>query len=258
MTPSRTSQAVATTRVDFDRPHTPEGDPTAQARLCAGMTPGPIGRLRPHLEARTRYIDQALLAAVERGLSQVAILGAGYDDRALRFRSPGVRYFELDHPATQEDKRRRLLEMGVDLDGEGPVLLPADFLADDVAGVLAAGGHDDCRPTLFICEGVLVYFDEPATVTLLSQVRRRSAAGSQLVATLATLPPGSDPAVVLAAANARRPNGASEPWRTMLPAAAQIDLMAKGGWDVVEAVDDVDLIDGAPPERSLSITAQPA
>jgi len=33
------------------------------------------------------------------------ILGAGYDDRALRFRSPGVRFFELDHPDTQADKR---------------------------------------------------------------------------------------------------------------------------------------------------------
>jgi methyltransferase (TIGR00027 family) len=222
------------------------------------MTPGQIGRLRPHLEARTRYVDQAVLAAIGRGMGQIVIVGAGYDDRALRFRSPGVRYFELDHPGTQEDKRRRLLEMGVDLDREGPVLLPADFLADDVAGGLATGGQDDCRPTLFICEGVLVYFDEPSTVTLLSQVRRRAPAGSQLVATLATVPAGSDPAVVLASVNSRRPNGASEPWRTMLPAAAQIDLMAKGGWDVVEAVDDVDLVDGAPPQRSLSITAQPA
>ena len=132
--PSRTSQAVALTRAGMSRPHTGQGDPGAQRRLCEGMTP--IRRPRPGIWARTRFFDDQVLAAVRAGVPQVVICGAGYDDRALRFRSPGVRFFELDHPATQADKARRLRAMGADL--RSVVLAAADFRDDDAPAVLAS------------------------------------------------------------------------------------------------------------------------
>src|SRR5580658_10730634 len=155
--PSRTSQAVAMTRARLARPHTPSGDPGAQRRLCRGMPPAGTGRLGPSIIARTRFFDERVLAAISAGTSQVVIVGAGYDDRALRFRSPGVRFFELDHPATQADKARRLRALASDL--RDVVLAPADFRGDDAAAVLAAAGHDAARPTLFLCEGLLIYLD---------------------------------------------------------------------------------------------------
>src|ERR1700678_2095156 len=92
--PSRTSQAVALVRSELVRPATPDGDPEAQRRLCAGMAPvGPF-RLRAHLTARTRFIDGQVLSALGRDVDQIVLLGAGYDDRPLRFRAPGVRFFE--------------------------------------------------------------------------------------------------------------------------------------------------------------------
>jgi hypothetical protein len=96
--PSRTSQVVALTRARLERPHTPGGDPEAQGRLCRGMRPVGAIPQRASLIARTRFFDDRVLAALSAGIGQVVILGAGYDDRALRFRSPGVRFFELDHP----------------------------------------------------------------------------------------------------------------------------------------------------------------
>jgi O-methyltransferase involved in polyketide biosynthesis len=86
---SRTSQAVALTRATLERPHSPAGDPQAQARLCEDMRPAPIERLRPMLAARTGFFDQAVLTALAAGVGQVVICGAGYDDRALRFRTRG-------------------------------------------------------------------------------------------------------------------------------------------------------------------------
>src|SRR3954451_5426825 len=41
----------------------------------------------------------------------VIVPRAGYDCRALRFRTPGVRFFEVDHPATRHDKRARLARL---------------------------------------------------------------------------------------------------------------------------------------------------
>src|SRR6202012_2235696 len=79
---SRTSQAVALTRAELDRPHSPEGAPRAQARLCAGMRPAPVERLRPMLTARTRFFDEAVTTALAGGTDQVGICGAGEDERA--------------------------------------------------------------------------------------------------------------------------------------------------------------------------------
>src|SRR4051795_5675419 len=154
---SSPAQRVAAVRAKFDRPVTPDGDPNAQRRLDRGMKPGGAVRLRPHLLARTTFFDQAALDAIARGVDQVVIVGAGYDDRALRFRSPGVRFFELDHPVTQADKRGRL--EAIEADTGTITFVSADFTRDPVAELLAEAGQDASRPTLFICEGLVIYLE---------------------------------------------------------------------------------------------------
>jgi methyltransferase (TIGR00027 family) len=180
--PSRTSQAVALTRAPLARPHTPGGDPDAQRRLCRGMRPAGTGRLRASLIARTRFFDERVLAALSAGVRQVVILGAGYDDRALRFRTPGVRFFELDHPATQADKRRILDDLRADL--TDVAYAPADFTVDDVAAALADAGHDADAATLFLVEGLLIYLPERVIVSLLTALRARATSASELAVSI--------------------------------------------------------------------------
>jgi methyltransferase (TIGR00027 family) len=255
--PSRTSQAVALTRAEFARPHSPGGDPDAQRRLCRGMRPAGAGWLRASLAARTRFFDEQVLAAIAAGISQVVIVGAGYDDRALRFRSPGVRFFELDHPGTQADKASRLRAMGAGPGSGGPTLAAADFRRDDVSAVLAASGHDARRPSLFICEGLLVYLDQPTCVRLLAALRERAAAGSRLAASLSVHRDGLNSERVAAVANARRRAGETEPWLTILPIAAHLGLLRQAGWHAADQVDAAELGTGAEPGRSLLVTADP-
>jgi methyltransferase (TIGR00027 family) len=251
--PSRTSQVVAVVRAEFSRPHTADGDPDAQARLSSGMPPAGEMRLRAHLAARTQFFDEQVLAALDRGVRQIVILGAGYDDRGLRFRVPGVRYFELDHPATQADKRRRLTRMRADL--SGLTLIAADFRYDDVGAALAAAGHRSAQASLFICEGLLVYLDQDAFIGLLRALRSRAGDDSTLAVSLAIHREGLDSARVVAEANARRPNGAAEPWRTIMPEAGQLSLIAMAGWSVSSSVPDP--ADGTGARgRSLLVTAR--
>jgi O-methyltransferase involved in polyketide biosynthesis len=281
---SNTAQVVALTRASFDRPHTPGGDPLAQRRLCRGMRPVSAGDFEPSLAARTKFFDERVLDAIGAGVRQVVILGAGYDDRALRFPAPGVRFFELDHPATQADKGRRLrttrtmrtvrvlrtvramrtmramrtvgaVRAGA---GQGPVLAPADFRHDDLERVLAACGHDATQPTLFLCEGLLVYLDQPTCVRLLAGLRARAAGGSTLAASLSVHREGLDSAHVAEVANARRRAGRTEPWLTILPAPAHLDLLRQTGWSPAESIDAASLHPGATPGRSLLVTAHPA
>jgi methyltransferase (TIGR00027 family) len=252
---SRTSQAVAVTRAGFDRPHSPDGDPDAQRKLCVGMASVVLTDMRASLAARTRFFDEQVMAAIGTGVRQVVILGAGYDDRAMRFAAPGVRFFELDHPGTQADKRARLAALGA----QGAVrLVAADFRTDDVAAALAAAGHDAAAPTLFVCEGLLVYFDAESIVAFLASVRAAAAAGSVLAASLAVHAEGLDSAWVREVANARRRTARDEPWRTILPAAEHVGLLTTAGWEVTSAADAADLGNGAEPGRSLLVAARPA
>jgi len=253
--PSRTSQAVAVTRAGLARPHTPGGDPRAQRRLCRGMGPAADTGFGPGLAARTRFFDQRVLDAISAGIRQVVVVGAGYDDRALRFRAPGVRFFELDHPATQADKARRL--RAIKAGASEPTLAPADFRHDDVAGILRACGHEAGQPTLFLCEGLLVYLDQPTCVRLLTALRARAAAASVLAASLATHREDMDSGQVVMVANSRRRTGATEPWLTILPLAAHLELLRQADWLAGEPVDAAQLGTGAAPGRSMLVTAHP-
>jgi methyltransferase (TIGR00027 family) len=250
---SLTGQAVAVIRAAIVRPSTPEGDADAQRLLCAGMLIKPPESLRPRIEARTRFIDQRVLAALAGGVRQVVICGAGYDDRALRFRESGVRYFELDHAGTQADKAARLATVP----GTGPVLVQADFSRDDVDALLDAAGHDASQPTLFICEGLLVYLGYADCLRLLAVLATRAASGSELVVTLAVHADGLDTELVLTSANAARRTGRTEPWRTILPRADHLAMLAEAGWQVQDCRDASGLgataVNG---RRSLFVVAQ--
>jgi methyltransferase (TIGR00027 family) len=256
MNPSMTSQAVALTRAELDRPHSPEGDPAAQRALCAGMTFSPPSWLRPGIEARTYFVDEHVQAAIAGGIRQVVICGAGYDDRALRFRSRGVRFFELDHPGTQADKGRLLRAMGSI--APGVTLAAADFRTDEVGAVLERCGHDRALPSLFICEGLLVYLDQVTCRRLLGGLATRAAQDSVLAASLATHAEGLNSAEVAAAANARRRTGAAEPWRTILPAAEHLMMLDQAGWVVTGITDSpVPAADVSFGRRSILVTARP-
>ena len=254
--PSRTSQVVALTRAQLSRPHAPAGDPRAQRLLCDGMRPAEVPGLRASLAARTRFFDEQVLAAIAAGITQVVILGAGYDDRALRFSSPGVLFVEVDHPATQADKAARLGALHTA--ASRPVLAAADFGTDDVAAVLADAGQHRGRPSLFLCEGLLVYLDQQVTTRLLASLLASAAPGSVMAASLAVHADGLDSGRVARAANARRRSASAEPWRTILPVARQLALLAGAGWRVTGQLDAAELDPDAEPGRSLLVAAVPA
>ena len=69
--------------------------------------------MRDYLDARTRFFDRVVVGAIGRGVRQIVVGAAGYDGRAFRYAKPGVRWFEVDHPATQRDKQERLARLGL-------------------------------------------------------------------------------------------------------------------------------------------------
>jgi len=123
--------------------------------------------MRIFIAVRTRFAEDALAAAVERGASQLVVLGAGLDTFA--YRNPfgsRLRVFEVDHPATQAWKRERLEAAAIPLP-ETLTFAPVDFERQTLAEGLAAAGFDPGRQTFFTWLGVVPYLTEEAVLSTL-------------------------------------------------------------------------------------------
>jgi methyltransferase (TIGR00027 family) len=145
------------------------------------------GRLRDfvlYMQLRTRVIDDEVTAFARSGGAQLVLLGAGFDCRAWRMPVlADCTVFEVDHPATQE-KKRRLMESEAPA---GPVVfVPWDFERDPLDQLparLGLDGHDRRSPTMTILEGVLPYLTEEATESTFECVAKYSAPGSPMAFT---------------------------------------------------------------------------
>ena len=120
-----------------------------------------------YMQVRTRVLDEAVERFVAGGGRQVVLLGAGFDARASRI--PGLRFFEVDHPATQERKKRLL-----DAESPSATYVPFHFERDPMSALpdaLSSHGHDPALPTLTIWEGVTMYLTETAIEASLAAIR---------------------------------------------------------------------------------------
>ena len=199
--PSRTAQFVALGRAlaDAGLSHVPKfHDPTARvflsekgkralakheqaAREGKRGTRFEMARVMADLIAlRTAAIDTAVRDAIAGGAKQLVILGAGYDGRAWRMTElAGVNVFEVDHPATQGDKRRHLAELPP---ATGTVsLVSMNFEHESLDTVLERAGHDRSSPTCWIWEGVVMYLTRDVVRATLASIAGRSAPGSTLI-----------------------------------------------------------------------------
>src|SRR5215510_2683768 len=100
-----------------------------------------IGRL--FTTARSRIAEDALSGAVDKGIRQVVILGAGLDTFALR--SPHgarqIRIYEVDPPATQAWKRQRLADAQLAIP-PWLTLVPVDLEREDLGEGLVDAGFE--------------------------------------------------------------------------------------------------------------------
>lgn len=134
----------------------PEGHEIAR-QLDASFPP-----MELWLALRVAYLDRLVGRAVDRlSLRQIIILGAGYDTRAARLPRAGVRYFEVDHSATQAAKRASLDRLG-GYPIDAATYVACDFEREDPIERLTATGFLSAEPALVLWEGVVPYLTEPA------------------------------------------------------------------------------------------------
>jgi methyltransferase (TIGR00027 family) len=169
--PSRTAQRVAVRRATHQLLDEPKvfDDPLAVAITNGESDPladaeAPYSRaLRAFIAVRSRYAEDQLARAVEQGVGQYVVLGAGLDTFAYRnpFQAVGLRVFEVDHPATQEWKRRQLQAAGIAVP-DSMTFAAVNFEQQSLADGLLQAGFEKQQPAFFSWLGVTPYLSRPA------------------------------------------------------------------------------------------------
>jgi methyltransferase (TIGR00027 family) len=136
-----------------------------------------------HVVYRKPWITARVQEALEAGVEQLVILGAGCDTLSLRLAQTlaQVKVFELDR-APVIDFRRRVLQEHSAL-ADNVQLLAIDFTAQDPGAFLRANGFDPNRPAAIVAEGVIEYLSGDAVERLFASARELSAPTSRLIFT---------------------------------------------------------------------------
>jgi methyltransferase (TIGR00027 family) len=166
--PSLTARRVALRRAAhqvLDEPKVLD-DPLATRIIGAEAGPGfgddAVSRsMRAFMVARSRYAEDQLARAVEHGVRQYVVLGAGLDTFAYRNPHAELRIFEVDHPATQAWKRERLQAAGIAVPAE-LTFVPVDFEKQTLSTELYRAGFQTSEAAFFSWLGVTPYLTREA------------------------------------------------------------------------------------------------
>ncbi|MYC82235.1 MAG: class I SAM-dependent methyltransferase [Acidobacteria bacterium] len=187
---------------------------------------------------RGRYAEQALEAAVEKGIDQYVIIGAGMDSFA--FRRPDlmsrIDVFEIDHPLTQSQKLARIRQAGWTIP---PRLhfVSADLTRVSAVEALEGSGFQRSRPTFLTLMGVAYYLSAEDLGETAESIARNLPEGTLLLLDylLDETSSSSEHRVMkkkLKAFVAKR----GEPMKAEYSMASMNALMAARGFDAVESL----------------------
>jgi methyltransferase (TIGR00027 family) len=132
--------------------------------------------------ARARYTEDRLGSAILRGTEQYVILGAGLDSFAWRQTDPAqcLRIFEIDHPASQLAKRRRLDAIGLPTP-KNLEWVASDLAQESVADALARSSYRREARSFFSLLGTVQYLPRDAVMNTLQSIAIAASPGSELV-----------------------------------------------------------------------------
>ena len=141
----------------------------------------PLVKARSLIIMRSRYAEDELAAAIDRGVSQYVLLGAGLDTSPYRDGHPAqqITTFEVDHPDSQRWKLERLAIAGIKIP-DNLHHVAVDFEQDSLAQKLRDNGFDDHQPAFFSWLGV-TYYLQPESVLDIFRYVAGLPANSQLV-----------------------------------------------------------------------------
>ncbi len=135
-----------------------------------------------HYALRKKCVAGLVRSALVNGVTQVVIIGAGFDPLSLELHQqfPSAQFWEIDHPSTQRHKLRSFSEIGAER---------VHFVAMDLSGTtldgqaLINGSFDPTQRAVWIAEGLLMYLTPDVVSSLMKTSKSLTAPSSQFVFT---------------------------------------------------------------------------
>jgi len=133
-----------------------------------------IPGIRTHYVLRKKIIEREMRQSIDEGCRQVVAVGAGFDVLPFRLAAefPHVTFIELDHAATQNAKRVVAERYGSDIE-----FVASDLRNEAINVALDRVDFDREEKTVFVVEGVLMYFGEEQVIAILQSIRHAAKAG---------------------------------------------------------------------------------
>lgn len=187
----------------------------------------PLSPMFAEVVIRSRYTEDALRAAVSKGIKQYVLVGAGFDSFVLR--RPGfarnVSVIEVDQVKTQQLKLERIAGCG--LTPSMPVhFVAADFNEEDLPAVLARTPFESGERAFFSWLGVTFYLTREVNLSALRSIAVCAAPGSELVFTYL------HPDAIFS-------DAIPEPWRSLRKYVASIGESWLSGYDPRAVAEDL-------------------
>ncbi|HGL4259100.1 class I SAM-dependent methyltransferase [Burkholderia dolosa] len=163
---------------------------------------------RASIVGRARFIEDLVVEQAAHGVDQYVVLGAGLDSFVQRRpeMASRVTVFEVDQPAPQAWKRRRLIELGFGVP-DWLRFVPVDFEAQQSwRDALVDAGFDARKPAVVVSTGVSMYLTREANAAALREVAslaRGSTFAMTFLLPLEHADPDVRPALEMAAKGAR-------------------------------------------------------
>jgi methyltransferase (TIGR00027 family) len=136
------------------------------------------------IRARVRYFDDFVKASIDKGISQLVILGAGYDTRAYRIEGlsgkDNIKVFEVDQPVTQDVKKEKIKEIFGGL-SDHVLYVTVDLVTENLGEKLLKAGYVKSKQTLFLMEGLLMYLQPDTVDRILHFISKNSGKGSTII-----------------------------------------------------------------------------
>ncbi|MFL6166986.1 MAG: class I SAM-dependent methyltransferase [Ornithinibacter sp.] len=217
--------------------HPPQGGP---GRMAYEL----VRRTSVLMVPRTVAIDDAVR---DHGAQQVVVVGAGLDARAWRMPELArATLFEVDHPASQRDKQRRL--SGIEPTAGQVVAVAVDLERDPLAPALRATGFDPALETTWVWEGVVPYLTSDAVAETVRHLAELSAPGSILVVNYQSRSVSASVMrrVMRVAMRLTRQHDpmAGEPWRSAWSPDAMRAMLGRHGFETIRDDDLLSLASG--------------
>lgn len=155
-------------------------DPNSSIDVLEKRIPGGVY----YVYIRTKYFDNSLMNWIKKyPTSQVVLLGAGFDSRALRFGDSArdINFFEVDLKAMLDYKKEVIASHSLQENLSNSIkYVPTNFQKDDLFLNLAKKGFDHQKPTYFLCEGLSFFLDKKIIDGLFIDIESNTNANTQV------------------------------------------------------------------------------